>query len=93
MKKNIILLVMAVLMLPLTGMAQQDIFEKYSDNGKCVDLSGLKLTAETAQDAPVLYYYMEWLKKEIFSETVFKFDEMFSLENWNKRSFGEKRIY
>ena len=57
--------------------------EKYSVNGKRVELSGLKLTAETKQDAPVLYYYMEWLKNEIFSETVFKFDEMFSLQNWN----------
>jgi hypothetical protein len=57
--------------------------EKYSENGKRVELSGLKLTAETKQDAPVLYYYMEWLKNEIFSETVFKFDEMFSLQNWN----------
>ncbi len=56
--------------------------EKYSVNGKRVELSGLKLTAETKQDAPVLYYYMEWLKSEIFSETVFKFDEMFSLHNW-----------
>ena len=57
--------------------------EKYSDNGKRVNLCDLKLTAETKQDAPVLYYYMEWLKNEIFSETVFKFDEMFSLHNWN----------
>ena len=39
MKKHIILLVMAVLMLPLTGMAQQDIFEKYSDNDKVSYLS------------------------------------------------------
>jgi hypothetical protein len=57
--------------------------EKYSENGKRVELSGLKLTIETKQDAPVLYYYMEWLKNEIFSETVFKFDEMFNLQNWN----------
>jgi hypothetical protein len=32
MKKKIIVLVMAVMLLPLTGMAQKDIFEKYSDN-------------------------------------------------------------
>lgn len=57
--------------------------EKYSDNGKRVELSGLKLTAETSVDMPVLYYYMEWLRNSIFSETVFKFDQMFSLENWN----------
>ena len=58
--------------------------KKYSDNGKRVELCNLKLTAETIQDMPVLYYYMEWLKNSIFSETVFKFDEMFSLENWNR---------
>jgi len=56
--------------------------EKYSENGKRVELCGLKLTAETPQDMPVLYYYMEWLKSSIFSETVFSFDEMFSLNNW-----------
>jgi hypothetical protein len=56
--------------------------EKYSVNGKRVELSGLKLTAETPQDVPVLYYYMEWLKINIFNETVFSFDEMFSLNNW-----------
>lgn len=33
MKKQVIVLVMAILMMPLTGMAQ-DIFEKYSDNDK-----------------------------------------------------------
>ncbi|WP_397362404.1 DUF4252 domain-containing protein [Olleya sp. R77988] len=32
MKNYIIITVMAILMMPLTGMAQQDIFEKYSDN-------------------------------------------------------------
>ena len=57
--------------------------EKYSENGKRVELSGLKLTAETPQDLPVLHFYMNWLKMEIFAETVFRFDEMFSLQNWN----------
>jgi hypothetical protein len=57
--------------------------EKYSENGKRVELSGLKLTAETPQDLPVLHFYMNWLKTEIFAETVFRFDEMFSLQNWN----------
>jgi hypothetical protein len=56
---------------------------KYSSNGKRVELCDLKLTAETKQDLPVLYYYMEWLKSSIFKETYFKFDEMFSLGNWN----------
>lgn len=32
MNKQLIVLVMAVMLLPLTGMAQQDIFEKYNDN-------------------------------------------------------------
>lgn len=32
MKNRIIVLVMAIMLLPLTGMAQKDIFEKYSDN-------------------------------------------------------------
>jgi len=32
MKNKIIVLLIAVLLLPLTGMAQKDIFEKYSDN-------------------------------------------------------------
>jgi hypothetical protein len=57
--------------------------EKYSDNGKRVELCGLKLTAETQTDAPVLYYYFEWLKKQVFEQTHFQFDEMFSLQNWN----------
>lgn len=56
--------------------------EKYSCDGKKVELCDLKLTAETPQDMPVLYYYMEWLKSSIFDETVFSFDEMFSLNNW-----------
>jgi hypothetical protein len=56
--------------------------EKYSENGKRVELCDLKLTAETPQDMPVLYYYMEWLKSSIFNETTFSFDEMFSLNNW-----------
>lgn len=56
--------------------------EKYSCDGKRVELCDLKLTAETPQDMPVLYYYMEWLKSSIFDETVFSFDEMFSLNNW-----------
>ena len=58
--------------------------EKYNNNGKHVELCGLKLTAETEQDAPVLYYYMEWLRTNLFSEITLRFDEMFSLENWNK---------
>ena len=57
--------------------------EKYSVNGKRVDLCGLKLTAETEVDMPVLHYYMDWLKTDIFAETVFSFDQMFSLNNWN----------
>jgi len=32
MKNKLTVLVMAILLLPLTGMAQKDIFEKYSDN-------------------------------------------------------------
>lgn len=32
MKNKLIVLVMAIMLLPLTGMAQKDIFEKYSDN-------------------------------------------------------------
>ncbi|ULC58853.1 DUF4252 domain-containing protein [Flaviramulus sp. BrNp1-15] len=32
MKKSVIVIVMAILLLPLTGMAQSDVFEKYSDN-------------------------------------------------------------
>jgi hypothetical protein len=39
MKKQITLLVMAILMMPLTGMAQSNIFEKYSDNDKVSYLS------------------------------------------------------
>ena len=32
MKNKLIVLVMAIMLIPLTGMAQKDIFEKYSDN-------------------------------------------------------------
>ncbi len=32
MKNNLIVLVMAIMLFPLTGMAQKNIFEKYSDN-------------------------------------------------------------
>ena len=32
MKNKIIVFVMAIMLMPLTGMAQKDIFEKYSDN-------------------------------------------------------------
>lgn len=32
MKNRLIILVMAIMLLPLTGMAQKDIFEKYNDN-------------------------------------------------------------
>ena len=32
MKNKLIVLVMAIMLLPLTGMAQKDVFEKYSDN-------------------------------------------------------------
>jgi hypothetical protein len=58
--------------------------QKYSNNGKKVELCGLKLTAETQIDVPVIYYYFEWLKNNIFKETIFNFDEMFALDNWNK---------
>jgi hypothetical protein len=65
--------------------------EKYSENGKRVELSGLKLTVETQQNLPVLHFYMNWLKMEIFAETVFRFDEMFSLQNWNNFIIGHMR--
>lgn len=70
--------------------------EKYSDNGKKVELCGLKLTAETKIDMPVIYYYFEWLKSNIFRETVFRFDEMFGLNNWNtfvKKFMRQERGY
>jgi hypothetical protein len=70
--------------------------EKYNTKTKTVELYGLKLTAETPNDVPVIYYYFEWLKTNIFASAVFSFDEMFSLENWNsfiKKFMRQERGY
>ena len=93
MKKSIIVFVMAILLLPLTGMAQSDIFEKYSDNA---DVTYVNIKPKMFQmiakigidtDDAEAKAYMDMVKSITSFKTIVTDNKAISddISNWVKR--------
>lgn len=93
MKKSVIVIVMAILLLPLTGMAQSDVFEKYSDNA---DVTYVNIKPKMFQmiakigidtDDAEAKAYMDMVKSITSFKTIVTDNKAISddISNWVKR--------
>lgn len=93
MKNRLIVFVMAIMLLPLTGMAQTDVFEKYSDNA---DVTYVNIKPKMFQmiakigidtDDPEAQAYMDMVKSITSFKTIVTDNKTISsdIANWVKK--------